>query len=148
MNLLGKLSSTWANEERTVECCMGRKHGRDTGLLWLAVDLFDERIEIYGDEEEWERRLISKGGSHIVYLPGRLVVAPPERRGTAPESSLLMTRFRRGRHEIRAAEDSKVADLLEARLESSASGSSSHGFRRQCAWGFLAASSAAFRAYL
>ena len=130
-------------EEHTV----GAVWGANMAITKAAVSRcgsFDERIEIYGDEEEWERRLISSGGS-VIYLPRAWLW----HRRSAKElrlSSLLISRFRRGRHGIRAAK------LLQSQIsvrEDLGAGCRFllHGLRRRCAWGFLAASCRLGRVY-
>jgi GT2 family glycosyltransferase len=140
---LGETELELGKEERAVDTVWGANMAITRTAL-TRCGPFDERFEIYGDEEEWERRLISKSGS-VIYLPHAWLW----HRRTSEElrlRNLIVSRFRRGRHGIRAAK------LLESQIsvkEDLRAGFRFllHGFRRQCAWGFLAASCRLGRIY-
>jgi glycosyltransferase involved in cell wall biosynthesis len=101
------------------------------------VGLFDASIEIYGDEEEWERRLADSGGS-IVYLPEAWLW----HRRTHEDLlllRLLLRRFRRGRHEVRSATVTGTPISIRADCQVIPR-FLLHGLRRHCVWGLLASS--------
>ena len=140
---LGETELDLGGEEHAV----GAVWGANMTITKAAIarcGLFDERIEIYGDEEEWERRLMSAGGS-IFYLPDAWLW----HRRSAEElrvSSLLISRFRRGRHGVRSSR------LLQSQISAKEDLRAGfrfllHGLRRRCAWGFLAASCRFGRVY-
>ncbi len=140
---IGETELDLGGEERAVKAVWGANMTVTRSAL-TRCGLFDERIEIYGDEEAWERHLISSGGS-IIYLPDAWLW----HRRSAEElrlRSLLISRFRRGRHGIRAAKLLKSQISLKQDLRAGFR-FLLHGFRRQCAWGFLAASCRLGRIY-
>jgi hypothetical protein len=54
------------------ECAVGGVYSANMAVTRAALERcgpFDERVEGYGDEEEWEGRQLEAGGS-VVYLPG------------------------------------------------------------------------------
>lgn len=133
---IGETELHLGDEEHTV----GAVWGANMAITKAAVSScgsFDERIEIYGDEEEWERRLISSGGN-VIYLPHAWLW----HQRSADDlrlKRLLISRFKRGRHEVRTARLLRVQTSLRDEVKVGFR-YLMHGVRRQCAWGFLAAS--------
>jgi len=140
---MGETELDLGEEERAVGAVWGANMTVTKAAL-ARCGTFDERIEIYGDEEEWERRLIRSGGS-IIYLPDAWLW----HRRSADDlrlRRLLVSRFRRGRHEVHTASLLRAQTSLRNELKASCR-FAMHGLRRQCTWGFLAASCRLGRAY-
>jgi len=126
---------------------------RDGVLVWSAnmalrrsaLDLtgpFDPAISGRGEEEDWERRYIGRGGV-VRYLAG----AGLDHRRTAPDSTLsrlAATEYRHGRAARRYDVRKGSVPAMAAELQTLA-GCIGHVFRRRCAIGIVLAAHAAGR---
>ena len=140
---LGETELELGYEERVVSAVWGA----NMAVTKAALDgcgYFDERIEIYGDEEEWERRLISRGGS-VIYLP-RAWVWHRRSAESLRIRALLRSRFHRGikQTEFRHHQREAVQTGGEFKLFCRGLG---HAVRSRCCWGLLAASESAGRVW-
>jgi glycosyltransferase involved in cell wall biosynthesis len=104
------------------------------------VGLFCEQLPLYGDEEEWQSRLRSSGGT-IFYLPEAWLW----HRRTSEQLvlwRLLRARFLRGRGQA-ALRGSTGRPFNSMSQLSSIPRLLAHAIVRRCAWGLLAASTGA-----
>jgi len=106
------------------------------------VGPFDPALEIYGDEEEWQRRHLAAGGRTRYIAAAGL----DHRRAGADAHLRALARagWTRGRHSRRFDVRKGTAPPLRAELRTLA-GCLAHGPRRRCANGILMSAHAAGR---
>jgi GT2 family glycosyltransferase len=126
---------------------------RDADFVWSAnmlvrrsaldeVGPFDASLEIYGDEEEWQRRYRAAGG-RIRYV----AAAGLDHRRSGADArlpSLARAAYRRGRHARRFDHTKHAAPSLAAELRTLA-GCAWHTVRRGCGNGIAMGAEAAGR---
>jgi GT2 family glycosyltransferase len=128
-------------------------HDRDADFVWSAnmlirrsaferVGVFDPGMQIYGDEEEWQRRYRA-GGGRIRYIAAAAIVHRRAGRD-ARLGALSRAAWRRGRHSRRWDERKGTAPPLHAELRTLA-GCLWHIPRRMCGNGFVLSAGAAGR---
>ena len=103
---------------------------------------FDETLDLYGDEEDWQRRLRAAGGQ-VRYVAG----AGVDHRRSRQDSRLWplsRAAYHRGRHSRRYDMRKGTAPSLPAELRTLA-GCVWHAFRRRCANGVILAAMTAGR---
>jgi glycosyltransferase involved in cell wall biosynthesis len=120
-------------------------HDCETDFVWSAnmavrrdaierIGNFDERVPIYGDEEEWLIRLHANGG-RVAYLAG----AGLEHRRAGEDArlrSLARAEYRRGRAAVRN-DRRKGSQLPLARELRDLAGAGWHTARRRCPQGLI-----------
>jgi len=118
---------------------------RQTDAVWSAnmairrsalerVGSFDERVAIYGDEEEWTLRLRAQGG-RIAYI----AAAGLEHRRAGPDArlrALSRAEYRRGRAARRGNRRKGTTPSLSLELRNLA-GAGWHTVRRRCPQGLI-----------
>ena len=100
------------------------------------VGHFDDRVPIYGDEEEWEQRHLDAGGA-VIYLPEAWLW----HRRTAEDLRLwrlVRNRFRRGASQLTYLRLSGQSPTIRTEL-SPIPRVLAHAILHRCAWGVLAA---------